>query len=360
MSKSGTMDHKCPNCSAVLKFNPHGQNWVCEYCKSSFTKKEVEAYEKERGVEELTKDTKEDKLETNWEGANVYTCPNCGAEIVADENTTATFCVYCKNTAILKNKLIGAFNPTKIIPFYKTKDDAIMALKELMKGKILMPRLFSSQSSIEQIRGIYIPFWLYDYEASGNITLDATRVTSWRSGNYQITKTDFYLLTRGGSMTFKRIPVDGSTHFDNDIMNSIEPFDYDKLEPFNHSYLSGFLAEKYDVNAEGASADALARAHNSAIDVLEDNVAIYTTTSIRKDELNLAIKKSEYVLLPVWLLNVKYKNKIYTFAMNGETGKMVGNIPIDKKRAVLAFVIPFVITMLICTIIWLLSGGSFA
>lgn len=160
-------------------------------------------------------------------------------------------------------------------------------------------------------------------------------------------------------MAFNRIPVDGSTHFDNDIMNSIEPFDYDKLVPFNHSYLSGFLAEKYDVDAEAASADALKRAHNSAIDVLESDTNIYTTTSVKKDELNITIKTNEYVLLPVWLLNVKYKDKIYTFAMNGETGKIVGNIPIDKKRAVLAFVIPFLVTMLVCTIIWLLMGGSF-
>lgn len=356
MSNVGTMDHKCPSCDAVLKFNPHGQNWVCEFCKSSFTKEEVDAYEKSRGVENLTADTESVTLETNWDGADVYSCPNCGAQIVADENTTATFCVYCKNTAILKNKLVGAFNPTQIIPFYKTKEDALAAFKKLCRGKILMPRLFNDKKNIEDIRGIYIPFWIYDYDMNGNIKANATRVSTWVSGNYRYTKTDTYIATRSGNMHFENIPVDGSTHFANDIMNSIEPFDYRGLVPFSHSYLSGFLAEKYDVDSESASSDAIERANNSATNVLKKDIKGYTSVVVTSMDHHANLVRSDYVLLPVWLLNIKYKDQLLTFAMNGQTGKIIGDIPIDKKRAVFLWLGVFAICMVIVAIIILVLG----
>lgn len=357
MSNVGTMDHKCQNCGAVLKFNPHGQNWVCEYCKSEFTKEEVDAYEKSRGVENLTKETDTVKLETNWEGADVYSCPNCGAEIIADENTSATFCVYCKNTAILKNKLVGEFNPSMVIPFHKTKEDAILAFKSIGHGKPLMPKLFNSKKNIDEIKGIYIPFWLYDYDVEANITADAKRIRTWISGNCRYTKTDTFLITRKGNMHFSRIPVDGSTHFANDVMNSIEPFDYNGLVDFSHSYLSGFLAEKYDVTSEVASAEALQRAKSSTTDVLKNDIHGYDTVMVTNANHTANLNKSDYVLLPVWLLNIKYKNKLYTFAMNGQTGKMIGDIPIDKTKVVILWIIIFAVIMIILSVIWYTLGA---
>lgn len=352
MSSLGTLDHKCESCGAVLKFNPHGQNWACEYCKRVYTKEEVDAYEQKRGVEELTSETEAVKLETNAEGMDIYSCPNCGAEIVADEATSATFCVYCKNTAILKNKLVGAFNPSKIIPFHHTLDDAKTAFKSITKGKPLAPKEFTSNANIEQIKGIYIPFWLYDYSVGASIVADAKRITSWTSGNYRYTKTDTYLAERSGSMNFYRIPVDGSTRFANDIMNSIEPFDYNNLVPFSHSYLSGFLAEKYDVDASGAMTEALNRANNSATEVLRSDIIGYNTVVVTGQNHNANMTNNEYVLLPVYLLNVKYNNKMYTFAMNGQTGKMIGDIPVDKKKAVLYFFGMFIGLLLVLSLMW--------
>lgn len=352
MSSSGTMDHKCQNCGATLKFNPHGQNWVCEYCKSEFNKEQIDAYEASKGVEKLTNETEAVKLEKDLNGMDIYSCPNCGAQIVADENTSATFCVYCKSTAILKNKLVGKFNPTEVIPFYKTREDAIEAFKKLGKGKPLMPKEFSSNKNIQEMRGVYIPFWLYDYSVNGNIVADAKRVRSWTSGSYRYTKTDTYRIDRAGSMNFYRVPVDGSTHFEDNIMSSIEPFDYSGLVEFSPSYLSGFLAEKYDVDSNAASTIALNRAKNSTTDVLRNDVIGYSSVVVTNANHNVNLNKSEYVLLPVWLLNIKYEGKLYTFAMNGQTGKLIGNIPIDKKKAVLYWILGFVIIMVILTIIW--------
>lgn len=356
MSSKGTMDHKCPSCDAVLKFNPHGQNWVCEYCKGAFNKEQIDAYEAKRGVESLTKETESVKLDTNFEGMDVYSCPNCGAEIIADENTSATFCVYCKNTAILKNKLVGEFNPSLVIPFHKTKEDAIEAFTKISKGRPLMPKVFSDKKNIEETRGIYIPFWLYDYSVATSMTADAKKVRTWSSGDYRYTKTDTYLVVRSGSMNYYRIPVDGSTRFANDIMNSIEPFDYNGLVDFSHSYLSGFLAEKYDVDSQNASNDAVNRAKRSTIDTLKGDVHGYTSVLVTNEQHNVTPLKTDYVLLPVWLLNIKYKDKLYTFAMNGQTGKIVGNAPVDKKKAVLYWIGIFILTMLVASFIWYLGG----
>lgn len=343
------LDHKCPNCDAVLKFNPHGQNWKCEYCRGEFNLEQITAYEEKQGkvLEENT--TIKSSLDID-----LYSCPNCGAQIVADPNVSTTSCVYCKNTTILKDKLQGEFNPDYVIPFRYTKEDAITAFKNLGKGKILMPKAFNDKKNIKEMTGIYIPFWLYDYDANGLIEADCKRITSWRSGNYRYTKTDTYLVTRGGTMSFERIPVDGSKRFQNDIMNSIEPFDYKDLKEFNYSYLSGFLSEKYDVTKEEAKNESIARAKNSFIDEMKKEIKGYNVVTPIKDSINLQSSANYYVLLPVWMLNIKYKDKIYTFAMNGQTGKLIGNIPIDKTKAVILWIVIFIITFLV---VFLIYGG---
>jgi len=341
---NNTLDHKCPSCGAVLKFNPHGQNWVCEYCNNNFNLEQIKEYEKKVG-KVLEKDT-EVKVEID-----VYSCPNCGAEIIADENTSTTSCVYCKNTAILKNKLQGEFHPDYLIPFRNTREDSIEAFKKLSKGRILMPKEFNNQKNIEEMSGIYIPFWLYDYDASGEINVDCENISTWTSGDYRYTKTDKYLVTRGGSMSFTHIPVDGSKRFDNSIMNSIEPFDYKDLCDFNYSYLSGFLSEKYDVNSEEAKEDAIKRSKNSFIYEMKKDIFGYDNIGFVKSSIDVKETKNYYVLLPVWMLNIKYKNKIYTFAMNGQTGKMVGNIPINVTKAIILFVSVFLVLFLILLLI---------
>ena len=343
---SNTLDHKCPNCNAVLKFNPHGQNWKCEYCKGEFNLDQITSNIEKKGkkLEENITNIKQDIDE--------YSCPNCGATIVADPNVSTTSCVYCRNTTILKSKLQGEFSPDYVIPFKFTKEDAINAFKKLGKGKILMPKAFNMKKNINEISGIYIPFWIYDYSCDGVIEADCKKITTWRSGNYRYTKTDTYLVTRGGKMDFENIPVDGSKRFPNDIMNSVEPFDYKDLKEFSYSYLSGFLSEKYDVTKEEANNEAILRAKNTFISEMKNDITGYNTVIHTKDNINLLNKEINYVLLPVWMLNIKYKDKIHTFAMNGQTGKMVGNIPIDKVKAVILWIVIFLLTF---GILYLLS-----
>ena len=336
---STAIDNKCPNCGGKLDFNPKLGKFSCKYCDSTFSLEEITAKNSTAATEE--KNIDEGLVEDEGELFQ-YNCPDCGAIIVADKETTATFCVYCGNTAILKNKLAGKFHPKYLIPFKKTKEEAVAAFKSLSKGRIFVPKDFTSEKNIEKIRGIYIPFWLYDVDFSGSITASGTRVTTWTVGRTHYTKTDTYEMIRAGEMSYSKVPVDGSTRFDNDLMNSIEPFNYDDLVDYNHAYLSGFLAEKYDIDSDECYKDAQNRIIRSSENKLLERCT-YKPARIKSSTYTDNKTEVYYVLLPVYMVNVKYNEKMHTFAMNGETGKFIGNIPLDKKKVLITTIITFVV-----------------
>ncbi len=356
-----SLENRCPACKASISFNPKLGKWKCDYCGSEFTLEEMQkendnASTKEKNVKE-TKNTKD-----NYDGYISYKCESCGAEIVADDETSATFCVYCGNTAILQSKLSGKFSPDKVIPFKKTKEEAIEAFKNLSKGRPLMPKGFNNTTNIEKIRGVYIPFWLYDVNVSGNIDMTAETVEHWRVGDTHYTRTNFFKVTRGGTIDFDKVPVDGSSHFDNDIMNSIEPFNFNDLIPYNHAYLSGFYAEKYDEEGDKVFSEVANRSLNSARDYLKNDARIYVHEKIVSDTLQAKETNKIYALLPVWMVNVKYNGKMHIFAMNGQTGEFIGNIPLDKRKALLYTIVLFVgilvIGIIISYIIYVTGGAQ--
>jgi len=374
MRKEKVVDSICPNCGSKLDYNAKLKKWKCKYCDGEFTLEELkeknnaasdinnEKPEVEKVVEEETTSKKETKEEVQEDYVN-YTCQNCGAQIIADEQTSATFCVYCGNTAILKNKLSDKFHPDWIIPFKKEEALAKEEFKNLSKGRPLCPKEFTDIKNIEKIKGVYIPFWLFNYETSGVLVCKGTTVRSWTVGDTRYTETKYYDLVRAGSMNFTRVPKDGSTRFDDNIMDSIEPFNYEEFEEYNHAYLSGFYAEKYDVEPEIASKDAAQRAINSATDEMyNDSNGVCATKRIEQNTIQAKETKREYVLLPVYMVNVKYQGKMYPFAMNGQTGEFIGDIPIDNKKLWMyrigIFFGVLIGIILISLIFCLLTGGA--
>ena len=207
--------------------------------------------------------------------------------------------------------------------------------------------------NLEKVTGVYIPFWTYDADVSARLDGIGKNTKTWRSGDYVYTKTDEYTVMRDGTMKYERVPADGSKKFDDDTMDSVEPFDYSGLKDFNMSYLSGFLSEKYDVSKEEAKKRADSRIINSSKDELL-KTAKYQSVSVSNMNCNIDNKKTEYVLLPVWMLNIKYNDKLHLFAMNGQTGKMVGNVPIDNKKRVLASIGAFLGSTAILSLITLI------
>ena len=347
MSNKTSVNHKCPNCHAKLTFNPKGQNWICEYCDSKFKLEELKNNEQNYNEKKV----EEEAVSSEFD---VYRCPDCGAQIITDLNTVATFCIYCKNTSIIKERLVGKFELKRLIPFQNTKEDAIEAFKKLGKGHPLMPKEFADPKNISEIRGIYIPFWLFSSTVNGHLVSDCKRVHSHRRGDYQYITTESYEVIREGEVHFNYVPNDGSKKFDDGIMNSIEPYDYKKLVDFSPSYLSGFYAEKYDLDGEKAQKIIDSRIKNTVQDLLTSQIRGYTSSIVRTTDIHYNDYKMEYVFLPVWFLNIKYKDKFYTFAMNGENGKLMGNIPVDKKKAWLTFGCVFLVTFIICFLIFYL------
>lgn len=339
------LDNQCPACKAPIVLNPKKGLFICEYCGGEFTADQIRDMEKTKA-----KDEEEAKKNprVKEDGSYVsYNCPDCGATVVADENTAATFCLYCGNTQIIKNRLSGKFEPSKLIPFKTDIEDAKKALISLKKGRPFMPNTFNDPKNIDKITGIYIPFWLFEVDTKGTLSCKGTKVKSWTVGDMHYTKTDYYDLVRSGDVKFHRIPVDGSTRFDNDVMNTIEPFNYDELVDYNHAYLAGFLAEKYDVEDTEAFKDAAARAIESTKNEFIKDMKGYSSVTVSDNELSASKTNVEYVLLPVYMVNIKWQDKFYLFAMNAQTGEFVGNIPIDKKKVIRFSIILFIILALI-------------
>lgn len=328
---------KCPCCNAGLVFGEDVQKLKCEYCDNTFdidtvkTYNQLQATSQEQGFswEKAEQNTWTSDEQTHLHG---FQCPACGGEIVTDENTAATFCPFCDNPTILPSRLTEKLKPDAVIPFQTSKDDAKSAFLKLCKGRPLLPKGFTSEQRLEMITGIYVPFWLYECDADYGGSYNATRIHRWSDSRYHYTKTDHFLLRREASAHFTGIPMDGSSKMEDTFMESIEPYDYAQLTDFDMAYLSGYFADKYDIPSEKGEERVRQRVDQTIRDQLQNSLMGYATVVPSSQQLRIDHSKAKYVLLPVWILNTKYKDKIYTFAMNGQTGKMTGKLPICSKR----------------------------
>ncbi len=332
MAETNVLEYKCPCCDASLVFSQASQKLNCHSCGNEFDLDAVKEYNETTEGEEFTWDESE---YIQWDDPDVHTfeCPSCCGQIMTDGSTAATFCPYCGNPAVLPTRVSGGLKPDAVLPFKTGKKDAEAAFLALCKGKPLLPKDFTSQQQLEKITGTYVPFWLYSCDSLQDGKYRATRVRRWSDSRYHYTKTDYFLLTRAAKATFDGIPMDGSTKMDNTIMESIEPFDYQQLVDFDTAYLSGFLADKYDVEAKDGENRIRQRVGDTMSQMIAASCIGYTTVVPTMRNLRISHSKAKYVLLPVWLLTSRYKDQTYTFAMNGQTGKMTGTFPICAKRS---------------------------
>lgn len=334
---TGVLEYKCPCCNAGLVFGSKIQRLTCEYCGNTFDVNTIQAYNESQTQDQQVQFTWEQEASQQWKEAEqetmrAFRCPSCGGEIVTDETTAATFCPFCDNPTIMSARLSGGLKPDAVIPFQNSKEDAKAAFLSLCKGKPLLPKEFTSRQRVEKITGIYVPFWLYDCDADYDGSYKATRIHRWSDARYNYTKTDHFLLRRRAEAGFAGIPMDGSSKMDDTFMESIEPYDYSLLEAFDMAYLSGYFADKYDVPSENGEERIRQRVDQTIRDELQSTLIGYATVVPASRQLHISHSSARYVLLPVWMLNTKYKDKVYSFAMNGQTGKMTGSFPICPKR----------------------------
>ena len=331
-------EYKCPCCGGGIRFDSKAQKLKCPYCDTEFEIEALQQYDTTL-KEEKSDDMQWEKAEgSTWQegeeaGLNTYRCESCGGEIVADENTAASTCPFCGNPIVLSGKLSGALRPDIVIPFKLDKKAAKAGLKKHLERKKLLPKIFQDQNHIDEIRGIYVPFWLFNTEADANIRYRTTRTRFWSDSRYNYTETSFYLVNRGGKIGFERVPVDGDSKIPDDLMESIEPFDVREAVPSQPAYLAGYLAYRYDVDSEKSAPRANERVKKSVERAFEETVTGYATVVAENSSVQLHDGSAQYALFPVWILNTTWEGKQYLFAMNGQTGKFVGDLPVDKHAA---------------------------
>lgn len=342
-------NYQCPACTAPLEYSPGSGKLECAFCGSSFETADIEQQYRQkeeaaaRAMEEQAAQTQWDSTDVtdDWgedaDGMRAYSCPSCGAQLICQETTAATACPYCGNPTVVPGQFAGTLRPDYVIPFELTGEEAVQALKKHYKGKLFLPKTFLSQHTLDKIQGVYVPFWLYDGTVKGQMHFDAARTRVYRQGQWEITETNHYDVLREGSIAFEKVPVDASSKMPDEYMDSIEPYDYSRLKPFSTAYLPGFLADKYDMAAETGNPRADSRCIHTMEQALQDTVIGYTQCFPRGRHMALERGKIHYALLPVWLLNVKWEEKIYLFAVNGQTGKTVGILPASKGKALAFF-----------------------
>lgn len=335
-------NYQCPACGGPLHFAGASGKLECEYCGSSFEVAEIEKLyqqkdEKAAGAfhEESEKQAAQEPA-ADWDaagdGMHVYNCPSCGAELICDENTAATSCPYCGNPSIVPGQLSGMLKPDYVLPFKLDKAAAIAALKKHYGKKLLLPKAFRDQNHIEQIQGVYVPFWLFDMKSDADLSFNATRSHVHTEGDWEVTTTEHFRIRRAGTVEFARIPVDGSSKMPDDYMDSIEPFDFSELKPFSTAYMPGYLADKYDVSADESESRASVRCESSATQLAMRDVIGYDTVTPTGGDVHTVREGVKYAMMPVWMLSTKWKDQNYLFAMNAQTGKLVGDLPVDPMR----------------------------
>lgn len=326
------VQYKCPNCGGGLKFDAVKQDFICEYCDSVF--KEEDFFTKDETLENESPEQKTAEQQ-EYDNAVLYVCPSCGAQVITDETTAATTCYYCSNPVVLSGRLSGEFKPDMIIPFKIDKKNAVQKFKDMCSKKMFLPKNFVSESRLEEIKGIYFPYWYVDCESSGSINATSRQVRTWVVGDIQHTETTVRGHFRAGDMQIRNMPESALRGKDKDIMRYVCPFNGADFVPFSMSYLSGFFAEKRNIESAEIAAGVTQKIKHFSEEKLEKSIDSVNVT-LKDSSIKVGELRWSYNLLPVWVLNYKHKDKNYIYALNGQTGKVYGELPVcGKKLAVL-------------------------
>ena len=339
---------ECPCCGGTLQFDSHSQDIVCPYCDSHFSVDDLKAY-----TDDLATDKEDDaawdestvQAYTNQEmkGMKIYSCQSCGGEIIVDETTTSTSCPYCGNNVLVSKQLSGDLKPNLVIPFKNDKENVLTSLKGFFKKKPLLPRTFSRENVVEEVKPLYVPFWLFDADVEGKVRFKGEITRTWSDANYNYRETKYYSLVRGGEIAFDHVPVDGSQKMEDKLMESIEPYNFEEAVEFNAGYLAGYAADRYDVDKDVTFNRATERFRDGTIQAFRSDIHGYDNVSAEDSNIQLSNTKTTYALYPVWILNTKWRDKNYRFAVNGQTGKVAGDLPVSPLKFTMFWFIFFLV-----------------
>lgn len=345
------IQYKCPDCGAGMVFNSQTGKLYCDSCGHS---EEIENYNTGDFQE-----FEEHFHSSTFEGdeVNQYQCNNCGAILLTDKDTTATTCSFCGSPVILGDRLSGALAPSKVIPFSISKSEAEAAFKKWCHHGLLMPKDFKQADRIKSLAGMYVPFWLYDLQGQGEAIAHCTRIHTHDEGDTIVTKTNHFDVYRKVDLRYNNVPADASEKMPDDLMDKLEPFDYNNMKDFNTPYLAGFVSEKYNYTDREMFPRVQQRVTRYIDDYISESIKGYSTKNIINRDYHAKQINAEYALFPVWMVYYDYGHSEYTFAMNGQTGKIAGKPPLSAAKAVSGAAGITLFLFIICRIITVLMGG---
>ncbi|MBB2184297.1 TFIIB-type zinc ribbon-containing protein [Lachnospiraceae bacterium MD1] len=374
--------YKCPNCGADMAFDSNTGMLRCASCGRTdnigkatgnpdpsdddsikYEMDEEDILARDSGFEndyEDPSDTDEPSHHSTFQGdeATEYHCKNCGAVLITDAQTTATTCSFCGAGVVIGDRLTGSLAPAKVIPFSISKEQAQEAFKQWCKKGLLTPRDFMTADRIKNITGIYVPFWLYDVNGRGEAEATCTRVRTYTKGDWIYTETKYYHVYRKVDLNYSRIPCDASKKMDDNMMDKIEPFHYDNLKDFQMPYLAGYISEKYDFDDEQMLPRIKSRVSDYVDSYIRSTINGYNTVSFIRKDINVRKKRADYTLLPVWMVCYDYRQAEHIFAMNGQTGKIVGKPPLSKGKIAAWFAGISAGSFLIFRVLTMILGGG--
>ena len=296
------MIFRCKSCGGNTVYSPERGKMYCPYCESEDNEEAVPS-----------------------EG--MFNCPACGGELKIEQYNAALRCEYCDSYVIVEERTTGDYEPKVILPFEKGHKAAEDILKKEFGKKCFLPDDFLSDARLSQMEGMYVPFFLFDFDIRYSISAIGHRVRSWVSGSYSYTEDSTYQVERTMVVPIDKMPADASYAKPDEIMDLMEPYDYQKLRPFEPKYLSGFLAEQYNMESEELLSRAVSKARDDAKAITEKTISGYTSMTGRKDNSSFRQKETTYSMFPVWTYFYQYHDKTYPFYINGQTGKLVGEPP---------------------------------
>jgi DNA-directed RNA polymerase subunit RPC12/RpoP len=372
MEKSIVQTDKCPNCGGPLKFDPSDQKFHCEYCGSIFSESEVSEIQKKQADTGLAKDTTAPTQEADAasqenpeEGeVGIFICPSCGAQIVTDATTASTVCFYCQNPVVLTERLSGKFLPEKLIPFQIDRKAAEEKFVAWVGKKRFVPAAFFSRKQIQNLSGVYFPYWAVDVDIEGEINAQAVNYRVWSDGDTEYTETSEFSVLRQGISNLKNFIKNAlKKNLSDKLVAAVQPFDLSKSIDFKTQYLNGFLTEKRDIEFSEIKEEVVNNLEDCATNLLRSTINGYAGVSNVQSAQTVQKLDEDYVLLPIWMVTYREQgnDSLFYYAMNGQTGKTAGVLPVDKSKlrrfAMLLFAAVAVVGAI--TVYAILAGGGF-
>lgn len=312
------LQYTCPSCGDDMAFDADAGTLSCESCGREDN---LEAFQDDYITKKFTEDE-----------AKEFHCNNCGAIVITDSDTTATSCSFCESNVVIADRLSGDLAPKMVIPFSISKEEARKTFRKWCKNGRFTPKGFMSANRIKNITGMYVPFWIYDLDNKVKLDAIGTKVRTYTRGDYIYTETKYYDIHRDIDIAYNKVPADASTKMNDKLMDTLEPFHYNDLKEFKTPYLAGYLAEKYNFDDEALYERVKAKIRPYIQSYVNGTIRGYSSVRDKKESVQTKNIRSTYVLFPIWMVYYDYNQQEHTFAMNGQTGKVVGKPPISKQK----------------------------